>query len=1319
MKQWKRCLAAILSFVMVAAMLPLSSAEVANAAGEGNLLAEYKFEDSDVTDKSIADASGNGYDATLEGTGAAIANGVLTLPGGAAGSSAAYVSIPGRLFENRDTLTISTWLKNDTGSGNYSAMYFGTKTKHVDSSVTAGNPLNYWILNPAQPDGYFKSVWTDSNNASEPYNTETPVSSTKTSADWGLYTTVITPDKIIGYYNGVEVCNNNKSKTTTDFGAGLVAYIGRSAYNDKFYKGGVYGVRVYGQALTQAEVWQEYYDDMPPALNKETVINAALTEVKNSLVLDSTVTRDLPLPTEGAKGAVIGWESSNPDVISADGKVTVPTDTAASATLTATISVAGSTSTKTFDLTVPAVPMQEQFNSRVEDFSIGTYFVSEDLELPGALGANTSISWTSSNVNAMEIVSADGKIVGKVKRSGQNSDVRLTLTANVTYANGSDNFSAQKSFDIIVRGEADYAYLMSYTNTKENASLGNSLHLAYSVDGTEYTALNSNTGICFANNWGGGKASNPNGLQGMYIFRKADGTYGMVAKNTSVQKYIYVFDSVDLINFTNERKLQLGHDVSGDLQVCPVSKQGVVSYQIFWKSGNTQFSAVTADFTTVTDEQQTDYVKESLAEGIKLPEGASVGNVLRIGKSEYDRVVGKLDVVRNTGVQAPQIKAKLGESANAASLLPETVKTDYSDGSSKDMKVVWDEQDIAGVDFSKVGTYEVKGTIQQTKYANPFIQQRADPCILKGNDGYYYFTASYPMCGGSDKNGYDKIVLRQSETIEGLASAEEITIWDCDDHSNNEFRYIWAPEIRLVDDQYYVFYTSSVDGGNVWGIRPHVLKCTDPEDIMNPASWEAMGLMQANEGDTQAFTAFSLDMTVFENQGRWYVIWPQSNDYSSLYIAEINKDEPWKCISNSVKISIPEYSWERQVENVNEGPSVIKNNGKIYVAFSAAGTGPEYCVGLLSIDENADMLDAASWKKQGYPVLTSSDVPGEYGPGHNSFTVDEDGNDIFVYHARGQQCYDKQCEWASSGSLYDPCRDARLKRVHWAADGTPILKMSYAEELAEEYKTVTATITVRIPVSGVSLNKTSLNLTVGGSETLTATVLPANASDKTVTWQSANPGVATVADGKVTAVSAGTTIITAETDGVTANCTVTVAAASDKDKDKDDGKVPVSGITLNKKKLTLGAGEKFTLKATVKPGNATNKTVQWTTNNKKAATVKNGKVATNKKIKKATKVTITATADGKKASCTITVKAAPKKVTLNAKKKTLKKGKTFQIKAKLPKNTASNVIKYKSSNKKVATVSTKGKVKAVKKGKATITVTTFNKKSAKIKITVK
>lgn len=168
----------------------------------------------------------------------------------------------------------------------------------------------------------------------------------------------------------------------------------------------------------------------------------------------------------------------------------------------------------------------------------------------------------------------------------------------------------------------------------------------------------------------------------------------------------------------------------------------------------------------------------------------------------------------------------------------------------------------------------------------------------------------------------------------------------------------------------------------------------------------------------------------------------------------------------------------------------------------------------------------------------------------------------------------------------------------------------------------------------------------------------------------------------------------------------------------DPGKetVAVSRIKLNKKKLTLGVKEGFTLKALVSPA-AADKTLNWKSSNEKAVTVnKNGKI----KAKKTGKATITATApNGVKAVCRITVKKAPRKVILNAKSKILKKGKSFQVRVRLPKGTASNKIIYKSSKGKVASVSSGGKIKALRKGKATITVTTFNKKKAKISITVK
>lgn len=970
-----------------------------------------------------------------------------------------------------------------------------------------------------------------------------------------------------------------------------------------------------------------------------------------------------------------------------------------------------------------------------------------NLALPTEGKYGTAISWTSDHP---EIIAADGTV------TRPSEDTAVVLTAKVKLGTA----ETEKTFTVTVKagGSTGY-YLMSYTNSEESTALGSSLHLAYSQDGKDYTALNSNTGICFANNAGGQKNSSPNGLKNLYIFQKADGTYGLAATNVSAQKYIYVFDSDNLVDFTNERKLAVNTNVIKDLQV---ERQGN-GYKIYWSDGITQYGAFTDDLQTVNSQGAEAYNVEYRSVSGSLPEGAEVGNIFEVSKDTYEYVMDRLGIVKNTGMKPVEVNVQVGETVDLQKALPEKVTAEYNDGSTKDMSVEWNTSDLEQIDLSKEGTYRITGTVGQTQYPNPFIAQRADPCILKGNDGYYYFTASYPMLGGNDKDGYDKIVLRRSETIAGLASAKEITIWDCDD-TTDEFRYIWAPEIRLVNDQYYVFYTSSVTSDSVWSIRPHVLKCTNPADIMNPSSWEKKGVMQAVSGDTKAFSGFSLDMTVFENNGRWYVVWAQTDGFSSLFIAEVDKDEPWKCISEAVKISIPEYSWERVNENVDEGPSVIKNgNGTIYLAFSASGTGPEYCVGLLSIDENADMLDASAWKKQAYPVLTSSDVPGEYGPGHNSFTEDEEGNPIFVYHARGEACYKDQCEWANQGPLYDPCRDARLKRVHWSADGAPILKMSYEEELAEENKTVTATITVsddrnpsgsdvekvKADLEKISLEKSNYELTAGDTAAITVNypegfeaALTASGLKAETTYSGQNAFVTVDKTGKITAVAAGTATITvkvtlndAEATSKILSAAVTVKAkpgnqdgnnqggsGSGSDTDTTPAKIQLS-IT---KAISLGVGGSVKLTATVtnKAGeNLKNQKITWSVDKKgkNAASVnKSGKVT----AKKTGTATITAkTSNGITAKLKITVKKKPTKITITSPKKktaTLKKGKTLKIKTKLtPSKAASYKLTYTSSKKKVASVSALGVVKGLKKGTTTITVKTYNGKRAKVKVMVK
>jgi uncharacterized protein YjdB len=170
------------------------------------------------------------------------------------------------------------------------------------------------------------------------------------------------------------------------------------------------------------------------------------------------------------------------------------------------------------------------------------------------------------------------------------------------------------------------------------------------------------------------------------------------------------------------------------------------------------------------------------------------------------------------------------------------------------------------------------------------------------------------------------------------------------------------------------------------------------------------------------------------------------------------------------------------------------------------------------------------------------------------------------------------------------------------------------------------TMSVKIPVASVELSQTEITLEVDGTATLTATVSPDNATNKTVIWESDKTNIATVDNtGKVTAIAQGTAKITATADGKSADCSVTVTAKP----------VPVTGITLDQTEITLEIDETETLTATLTPDNATDKTVTWTVAPSGVVSVENGVITA---LKDGT-ATITATANGKSANCSVTVNA--------------------------------------------------------------------------------
>ncbi|WP_046176109.1 glycoside hydrolase family 43 protein [Domibacillus indicus] len=281
-----------------------------------------------------------------------------------------------------------------------------------------------------------------------------------------------------------------------------------------------------------------------------------------------------------------------------------------------------------------------------------------------------------------------------------------------------------------------------------------------------------------------------------------------------------------------------------------------------------------------------------------------------------------------------------------------------------------------------------------TVYENPLLLKQADPFIYKHQDGYYYFIASAPE--------FDRIELRRAETINGLREAEPVTVWR--KHEEGPMSsLIWAPELHYIEGKWFIYFAAAPNEEShpehkTFQHRMYVIQNSSSNPL--EGSWEEKGQVKTD------WESFCLDATVFEQKGTYYYVWAQKDPSilgnSNLYIAEM--ENPWTLKSKQVMLTKPDLEWEMRKIPVNEGPAVLKRNGKIFITYSASATDENYAMGLLTADENADLLDAASWEKSKQPVFQTSEENKKFGPGHNSFTVAEDETtDLLVYHARDQK----------------------------------------------------------------------------------------------------------------------------------------------------------------------------------------------------------------------------------------------------------------------------------------------------------------------------
>jgi GH43 family beta-xylosidase len=304
---------------------------------------------------------------------------------------------------------------------------------------------------------------------------------------------------------------------------------------------------------------------------------------------------------------------------------------------------------------------------------------------------------------------------------------------------------------------------------------------------------------------------------------------------------------------------------------------------------------------------------------------------------------------------------------------------------------------------------------EEIKYNNPVVLQRADPWVHKHDDGTYYFIATAPE--------YDRIEIRKSNTINGLAEAPAVVVWN--KHEKGAMsHHIWAPELHRFNDKWYIYFAAG-RAENVWNIRMWVLS-NDSEDPTQ-GEWIEEGQIITQRDD------FALDATTFELNGERYLIWAEraSPDVKNTGLIMARMKDFVTIEGPEIVITEPEYEWEIQRHRVNEGPAVLIKNDKVFVTFSASATDHNYAIGLLWAHIDADLMNPESWNKLPEPVFYSNPEFNRFGPGHNGFTVAEDGiTDVMIYHARDYK--EIQGE-----PLRDPNRHTRVRAIKWTEEGFP------------------------------------------------------------------------------------------------------------------------------------------------------------------------------------------------------------------------------------------------------------------------------------------
>lgn len=303
----------------------------------------------------------------------------------------------------------------------------------------------------------------------------------------------------------------------------------------------------------------------------------------------------------------------------------------------------------------------------------------------------------------------------------------------------------------------------------------------------------------------------------------------------------------------------------------------------------------------------------------------------------------------------------------------------------------------------------IEPSVEET-FTNPLLYG-ADPWVFQSDDTYYYLHTT-----GND------IRIWETEEISELASANSKVIYNPVAGSPNS-KNIWAPEVFLLDDKWYVYYTAG--NGEDINQRTWVLENDNADPLAG--SWVDKGRIFNSNADFWA-----IDGTVMEYSNDRYFIWSGRPDVTNtdltqnIYISKMSN--PWTLEGEVTLLTEPEFPWEKIGFGVNEAPEILKGPNGFFMTYSASFCGTDdYALGMLILKQDGDPMKASDWTKSPQPVFSKSPANNAFGPGHNSFFQSPDGTENWIiYHAN-----------STSGEGCSSKRNIRIQEFTFNAEGIP------------------------------------------------------------------------------------------------------------------------------------------------------------------------------------------------------------------------------------------------------------------------------------------